>query len=425
MKKVWYSVCAVGLTLCATANAGAADGLDTGDTAWVLVSSALVMLMLPGLALFYGGLVRKKNVLSTMMHSFVALGIITVQWVAIGYSLAFGPDIGSFVGGLKHAFLAGISVEDLSGTIPAYVFIMFQGMFAIITPALISGALAERIKFSAYVVFIFLWATIVYDPICHWVWGDNGWLKNLGALDFAGGTVVHISSGVSALAAVIILGKRSGFPSGEMIPHNLTMALLGAGLLWFGWFGFNAGSALAAGTSAGLAFTVTHIASACGALGWLLAEKLHAGRPSALGAASGIVAGLVAITPAAGFVEPVWAMVIGLLAGMICYAAVVMKFKFGYDDSLDAFGVHGVGGTWGALATGLFATVGGTGLITGGNAGQFGVQLFSVVATAAYAFILTILLIKIIDAVIGFRVTEPEETVGIDQTIHGEAGYNF
>ena len=359
-----------------------------------------------------------------MMHSFIALGVISVQWIVIGYSLAFGPDIGSFIGSLKHVMLAGITYESMSGTIPTYVFIMFQGMFAIITPALISGAFAERIKFSTYIVFIVLWATLVYDPVCHWVWG-GGWLGGIGALDFAGGTVVHISSGVSALAAVLILGKRHGYPSGEMIPHNLTMTLLGAGLLWFGWFGFNAGSALAANASAGLAFTVTHIASACGALGWLIAEKLHSGRASALGAASGIVAGLVGITPAAGFVEPAWSMVIGFGAGVICYFGVIMKYKAGYDDSLDAFGVHGIGGTWGALATGLFATVGGAGLITGGDVKQFGMQVISVLATAAYAFIVTYIIIKILDALMGFRVEEHQEVSGLDQSIHGEAGYTL
>jgi Amt family ammonium transporter len=398
--------------------------INGADTAWMLVSTALVLLMLPGLALFYGGMVRKKNVLSSMMHSFAALAVIGVQWVVIGYTLAFGPDVGHFVGGLKHMFLNGIGPDSVSGTIPTYVFIMFQGMFAIITPALISGAIAERVKFSTYVVFIAVWATLVYDPLAHWVWGEGGWLLNMGALDFAGGTVVHISSGIAALAAITLLGKRKGYLEIGIFPHNLTLTLLGAGLLWFGWFGFNAGSALAANGSAALAFTNTQIAAAAGSLSWMLGEWFVQKKPSALGAASGILAGLVAITPAAGFVEPQWSLVIGLSAGLICYGAILFKAKAGYDDSLDAFGVHGVGGTFGALSTGLFATVGGTGLVAG-NLHQVWVQVISIVATAGYSFVMTLVILWVLDKIMGLRVTDDEENTGLDQTHHGEIGYHF
>jgi Amt family ammonium transporter len=401
----------------------AAEGPDTGDTAWMLVSSALVLLMLPGLALFYGGMVRSKNVLSTTMHTFAALAIIGVQWIAVGYSLAFGGE-GAFIGGLDHLFLSGIGPESLTGTIPTYVFVMFQGMFAIITPALISGAVAERMKFSTWCVFILLWATLVYDPICHWVWGEGGWLLKDGALDFAGGTVVHFSSGISALVLALVLGRRRGYPMERMTPHNLPMTLLGAGLLWFGWFGFNAGSALGSGSGAALAFTTTQTAAAAGALSWMLAEWLHAGKPSALGAASGVVAGLVVITPAAGFVTPGWALVMGLTAGFVCYGGVLLKHKLGYDDSLDAFGVHGVGGAWGAIATGLFATVGASGLIAG-NPLQLWTQLVGLLAAGAYAVIVTLLIIFALKAVMGLRVSEEDEVRGLDQTAHSETGYTF
>ncbi len=401
----------------------AADTLDTGDTAWMLVSSALVLVMLPGLALFYAGMVRSKNVLSTSMHTFACMAIIGVQWVAFGYSLAFGGP-GPLIGGLDKIFLAGITPESLSGTIPTYVFVMFQGMFAIITPALISGAVAERMKFSTYCVFIFLWSTLVYDPLCHWVWGEGGWLAADGALDFAGGTVVHLSSGISALIIAFFLGKRIGYPQERMTPHNLPMTLLGAGLLWFGWFGFNAGSALSSGGSAALAFTTTQTAAAAGALSWILIEWIHAGKPSALGAASGIVAGLVVITPAAGFVTPGWAMLMGLSAGLVCYAGVMMKHRFGYDDSLDAFGVHGLGGAWGAIATGIFASVGATGLI-GGNFHQLWVQFVSVVAVGGYAVIVTLLLLLILKKTMGLRVETDDERMGLDQTSHSETGYNY
>ncbi len=411
------------LSTASFAGAEEAAKLNPADTAWILISSALVMLMLPGLALFYGGMVRRKNVLSTLMHSFIPLGVITVQWVFVGYSLAFGGDVAHFVGNLDKAFLQGIEPSTLNGTIPDYLFSMFQLMFAIITVALISGGIAERVKFTAYVVFILAWSTLVYDPICHWVWG-GGWLGDLGALDFAGGTVVHISSGVAGLAAAIVLKKRRGFPGTLMIPHNLPFTLLGAGLLWFGWFGFNAGSALAADEIAVLAFTNTQVATGAGMLGWAFMEWLKAGKASALGAASGIVAGLVAITPAAGFVEPLWAMVIGFVAGIICFKAVVMKIKLGYDDSLDVFGIHAVGGAWGAIATGLFVTVGGTGLLQG-NIGQVGIQAVGVAAAAGYSFIVTWVLVTLIDKTIGFRVDDEAEEIGLDASEHGESGYNL
>jgi len=401
----------------------AADAIDTGDTAWLIVSSALVLLMLPGLALFYGGMVRSKNVLSTSMHTFAAMAIIGVQWVVVGYTIAFGGE-GAFFGSFANLMLNGITPDSVSGTIPTYVFVMFQGMFAIITAALISGAVAERMKFSTYCVFILLWSTLVYDPLAHWVWGDGGWLAGHGDLDFAGGTVVHLSSGISALVAAIMLGKRKGYPMERMFPHNLPMTLLGAGLLWFGWFGFNAGSALASDGSAALAFTTTQTAAAAGALSWMLAEWIKVGKPSALGAASGIVAGLVVITPAAGFVTPGSALIMGLMAGIVCYGGVLMKHRLGYDDSLDAFGVHGIGGAFGAVMTGVFATVGASGLIAG-NPGQVLVQLIGVVAAGAYAAVVTVILLVVLKAVMGLRVDKEDEVMGLDQTEHHESGYNF
>jgi Amt family ammonium transporter len=401
----------------------AADGLDSGDTAWMLVSSALVLLMLPGLALFYGGMVRAKNVLSTTMHTFAAMAIMGVQWIVCGYSLAFGGE-GAFIGSLDHLFLAGITPESLNGTIPTYVFVMFQGMFAMITPALISGAIAERMKFSSYCIFILLWGTLVYVPIAHWVWGAGGWLLKDGALDFAGGTVVHFSSGITALVLAIVLGKRKGWPQERMSPHNLPMTLLGAGLLWFGWFGFNAGSALSAGSSAALAFTTTQTAAAAGALSWIIAEWLHAGKPSALGAASGVVAGLVVITPAAGFVTPGWALLMGFSAGFVCYGGVLLKHKLRYDDSLDAFGIHGLGGAWGAIATGIFATVGATGLLAG-NFHQLWVQVYGLLAAGAYAVVVTLVIIYGLKFTLGLRVSEEDERKGLDQVAHSESGYNF
>ncbi len=408
--------------------ASEAGAIDTGDTTWVLVSSALVLLMTPGLALFYGGMVRSKNILSTLMHSFIAMGVMTVQWAVLGYSLSFGEG-NWFIGDFSHFLLSGVeNVAQEGSTIPHSVFMLFQGMFAIITPALISGAIAERMKFGTYVVFIIAWGTLVYDPICHWVWASNGWLFNMEALDFAGGTVVHISSGVSALALATLLGRRIGYPHVAMKPHNLGMTLLGAGLLWFGWFGFNAGSALAANATAANAFVVTHLCAATGAVTWCVLEAWHRGKASALGFASGAVAGLVGITPACGFVGVQGALAIGLTVSPICYGALILKSRLGYDDSLDAFGVHGVGGTWGALATGLFATaaVGGTsGLIEGGNVHQLWVQFVSVVATFAYAFVVTIALAKVLDATMGLRVAEEEERTGLDLVAHGETGYDL
>jgi len=406
--------------------------IDTGDTTWMLVSTALVMLMTPGLALFYGGMVRQKNVLGTIMQSFVALGVVTVQWVLIGYSLSFGPDIKGVIGSLQWAGLQGVGLTpnpDYAATIPHQAFMMFQMMFAIITPALISGAFAERFKFSTYLVFVLLWSTLVYAPLAHWVWGVGGWLRSLGALDFAGGLVVHISSGVSALAAAIIIGKRKGHGHEHMPPHNLTMTLLGATLLWFGWFGFNGGSALASGALATSAFLMTHISAATATLSWLFIEWKHRGKPTLLGAASGAVAGLVAITPASGFVGPLAALAIGLGAGAVCYFGVNIKNFFGYDDSLDAVGVHGIGGTFGALATGLFASkainaAGADGAFFG-NPSLFLVQLLSVAVAIVYAFSITWIILKVLDWTMGLRVPVEEEVEGLDLSQHGESGYIF
>ena len=391
------------------------------DTAWVLISSALVLFMLPGLALFYGGMVRRKNVLSSMMHSFVAMGVIAIEWVIIGYSLAFGTG-NWFIGGFEHVFLRGIDLYSTSGTIPTYAFIVFQGMFAIITPALISGAIVGRIKFKSYIAFVALWGLIVYAPVCHWVWG-GGFLTGE-ALDFAGGTVVHITSGISALALLVFLGKRKGYGLDAIKPHNVTFTLLGVGLLWFGWFGFNAGSALAADEVAGLAFITTFIAPAAAGLSWMAAEWTHSGKPTALGFATGILAGLVAITPGAGFVTPMAALLIGLIAGIVCYWAVMLKGKLGYDDSLDVFGVHGAGGITGALLTGVFASVGATGLLLG-NSHQLLLQLEGVVITIIYASVCTILIGFVLDRTMGLKVTESEENIGLDKTCHGETAYNI
>ncbi len=391
------------------------------DTAWVLISSALVLFMLPGLALFYGGMVRRKNVLSSMMHSFVAIGVIAIEWVIIGYSLAFGTG-NWFIGGFEHIFLRGIDLYSTSGTIPTYTFIVFQGMFAIITPALISGAIVGRIKFKSYIAFIALWGLIVYAPVCHWVWG-GGFLTGE-ALDFAGGTVVHITSGISALALLVFLGKRKGYGLDAIKPHNVTFTLLGVGLLWFGWFGFNAGSALAADEVAGLAFITTFIAPAAAGLAWMVAEWIHSGKPTALGFATGILAGLVGITPAAGFVTPMAALLIGLIAGIVCYWAVMLKGKLGYDDSLDVFGVHGAGGITGAVLTGVFASVGATGLLLG-NSTQLLLQIEGVLITIVYASVCTILIGFVLDKTIGLKVTESEENIGLDKTCHGETAYNI
>ncbi len=391
------------------------------DTAWVLISSALVLFMLPGLALFYGGMVRRKNVLSSMMHSFVAMGIIAIEWVIIGYSLAFGSG-NWFLGGFEYVFLQGIDLNSTSGTIPTYTFIVFQGMFAIITPALISGAIVGRIKFKSYIAFIALWSLIVYAPVCHWVWG-GGFLTGE-ALDFAGGTVVHITSGISALTLLVFIGKRKGYGLDAIKPHNVTFTLLGAGLLWFGWFGFNAGSALAADEVAGLAFMTTFIAPAAAGLSWMTAEWTQSGKPTALGFATGILAGLVAITPAAGFVTPMAALLIGLIAGIVCYWAVMLKGKLGYDDSLDVFGIHGAGGITGAFLTGVFASVGATGLLLG-NSHQLSLQLEGVVITIIYASVCTILIGFMLEKTMGLKVTESEENIGLDKTCHGETAYNI
>ncbi|MEN6440418.1 MAG: ammonium transporter [Syntrophobacter sp.] len=403
-------------------DAAPAATLNSGDTAWVLASTALVMIMTPGLAFFYAGMVRKKNVLSSCMHSFVALAVIGVQWMVYGYTLSFGTG-NSFIGDLSQFLLMGMTPDTLNGTIPAYVYMWFQGMFAIITPALISGAIAERMKFSAYVLFILLWATFVYDPTAHWVWG-GGWLQTMGALDFAGGTVVHLSSGVSALAMALVLGKRLGFPGEAFIPHNMTMTLLGAALLWFGWFGFNSGSALAANGIGGLAFCTTMTATAGAATSWMMMEWVFHKRPSALGLASGLLAGLVVITPAAGYVTPAWSLIMGLAGGVVCYYGVRIKMKLGFDDALDVVGVHGVGGAFGAICTGIFASIGGTGLLYGGGA-QFMKQVIGVGATGVYAFIVTYIIAIILDKTIGLRMDEETETTGCDRELHGEVGYTF
>jgi len=406
--------------------------MNAGDTVFVMISAALVMLMTPGLALFYGGMVRSKNVLGTVMQSFIILGVITLEWVLWGYSMAFGPDHGSIIGGLEWFGLNGVGMDpspDYGSTIPHLAFMIFQGMFAIITPALITGAFAERMKFSAFLLFVIIWATLVYNPLAHWVWGVGGWMGKLGALDFAGGTVVHISSGLSALAAAMMVGRRLGYGSTAYIPHNLPMTITGAALLWFGWFGFNAGSALAANGLAANAFVVTHVASALGALSWISVEWLHRGKPTTLGAASAAVAGLVAITPASGFVGPVSAILIGAFAGIFCYGGVLLKSRLGYDDSLDVVGIHGIGGTWGALATGLFASTainpdGADGLFFG-NPGQLWIQFVSVIVTMAFAFVMTLVILKVIDLAVGLRISPEEEERGLDITLHDEAAYSL
>ena len=406
--------------------------VDSGDTAWLLISTALVMLMTPGLALFYGGMVRSKNVLGTIMQSFIALGVITIQWAFYGYSLAFGPDIGHVIGSLKWVGLRGVGLDpypDYAATVPHQAFMIFQMMFAVITPALITGAFAERFKFKTYLVFLILWATFVYDPLAHWVWGVGGWIRNLGALDFAGGLVVHISSGIAALAAALVVGKRKGYGDEPMPPHNLTITLLGAGILWFGWFGFNGGSAVVSGSLATSAFVVTQFSAASAALSWMIAEWACRGNPTVLGAASGAVAGLATITPASGFVGPIPAIIIGFVAGALCYYAINLKSKFGYDDSLDVVGVHGVGSTWGILATGLFASkainsAGNDGLFFG-NPSLIGVQALSAVSVWVYSFVVTLIILKVLDWTMGLRVSEEHEVNGLDLSQHGEAGYSF
>jgi len=404
--------------------------INSGDTAWVLVSSALVLLMTPGLAFFYGGMVRRKNMLSILMQCFIVMCVLSVQWVLYGYSLSFAPAKG-FWGGFGWLGLNGVGLEpyaDYAGTIPHQAFMIFQAMFAIITPALIIGAFAERMKFSAFLLFTILWATFVYDPLCHWVWGMGGWLRNMGALDFAGGTVVHINAGIAALVTALVIGKRKNLDHNAPAPHNLPFVVLGTGLLWFGWFGFNAGSALGANGLAVNAFVVTNTAAAAAGLSWAVIEWVKNGKPTMFGVASGAVAGLVAITPAAGYVSVVPAIVIGLLVSVFCFIAVtVIKPKLGYDDSLDAFGVHCVGGIWGALATGLFASkavnpAGADGLFFG-NPKQLLIQLITVLVTIGYTLVVTFVIYKVVDLLIGVRVGEKEEMMGLDLTQHRERAY--
>ena len=416
----------------------ASDGaeIDTGATAWMLTSTSLVLLMVPGLAMFYGGLVRTKNVLGTMMHSFAAMGIMTVIWVICGYAMCFGPNIlgGWFGWNSDLVFLRGIDTKIMDAGIPEYVFSMFQGKFAIITPALIAGAFAERVNFKAYCIFIAAWGLLVYNPLCHWVWAEDGFLFNLGAngaIDFAGGTVVHISAGISGLVAAVYLGSRRGFPKTNMPPSNLVMTMIGGGLLWVGWFGFNAGSSISSGLSTAQALTATQVAAAAGALTWIIVEGWHQGKATALGFVSGILAGLVAVTPAAGVVQPMGAMVLGILASIVCYMAITLKNKLGYDDSLDAFGVHGVGGIIGAIFLTFFirqswmddaaAAVGGSWSVWD----QLGIQVIAVVIALLYAGILTLILLFIINKTLGLRSTPEKEMQGLDSSYHGEHGYGM
>jgi len=392
-----------------------------GDTAWLLISAALVMLMTPGLALFYGGMVQGKNVLSTFMHRFVALGLVTLQFAIVGYTPSFGTSWHGVIGGLDFLGLDGITETSARGTVPHYAFFAYQCMFAVIAPALISGAYAERLKFSAYCVFTLLWTTLVYDPIAHWSWATGGWLAKLGAIDYAGGTVVHLSTGISALVFALVLGKRKGYPTVRHPPHNLTMTVLGAGILWFGWFGFNAGGAGANGTAA-LAMVNTHLAAAAGAISWAVVEGARIKKLTILGVASGLVAGLVAITPAAGYVSPMIAIVIGAVAGIVCYGAVLVKTKLGYDDALDAFGVHGVGGATGALLTGVLARA----TLNGGNGGGLsllGKQAIALGAAAAWAAVVTWVLLALLDRTVGLRVDQETEHDGLDGALHGESAY--
>lgn len=438
MKKrvIWAGCLMPLLWLASTGIAWAADTtpkIDSGDTAFVLLCAALVLLMTPGLAFFYGGMVRRKNVLSTIMHSFIIICMVSVQWVLFGYSLAFGPDKLHLIGSLAWLGLNGIGFTpnpSYAGTIPQFAYVAFQLMFAIITAALISGSFAERFRFPAFLIFTLLWTTVVYDPMAHWVWGAGGWLNHMGILDFAGGTVVHITSGVSGLVTALVLGKRLGYKKDPILPHNVPFIVLGAGLLWFGWFGFNAGSALAANGLAASAFMVTNTAAAAAALSWVATEWILSGKPTLFGAASGCIAGLVAITPASGFVTPMSSLIIGLVAGIICYFAVsVMKARLGYDDALDTFGVHGIGGTWGALATGLFATTavnaaGHNGLFYG-NPGQLWVQLVGVVTSWVFAAVMTFIILKVISLFTSLRASAVEEQAGLDLPMHGERAYDW
>lgn len=434
-KKVFFTLIAF---LAATTILQAADGngIDSGSTAWMLTSTALVLLMIPGLAMFYGGLVRSKNVMGTIMHSFAAMGIMSVLWVAVSYSMCFGPNtLGGWFGwNPDYVFLKGIDESIMEGGVPEYVFSMFQGKFAIITPALIAGAFAERVSFKAYVIFIALWGLLVYNPLCHWVWAEDGFLYNLGAngaIDFAGGTVVHISAGISGLVAAIYLGARRGYPYQVIRPNNLVITMLGAGLLWVGWFGFNAGSSITSGLSTAQALTATQAAAASGALAWMLVEGIHQGKATALGFASGILAGLVAVTPAAGVVQPLGAILLGALASLVCYYGILLKNRLGYDDSLDAFGIHGLGGIIGAIFLTFFirpswmeeaaAAAGGSWTIWQ----QLGVQSLAVLIAIVYAGVLSLIIIFIVDKIFKFRSSESEEMQGLDRSYHGERGYGM
>jgi len=403
--------------------------VDTGTTAWMLTSTTLVLLMIPGLAMFYGGLVRTKNVIGTMMHSFAAMAVIGVLWMVVGYATSFGPGIlGGFMGWKKEYFLLqGIDESILSQGIPEYVYAMFQGKFAIITPALIAGAFAERVRFRTYILFIALWSLLVYNPVCHWVWASDGFLAHLGALDFAGGTVIHITSGVSGLVVALLLGSRRGYPKTAMHPNNLVMTLMGAGLLWVGWFGFNAGSAVSSGLDTARALTLTQVAAASGACGWMLIEGIHHGKATSLGFASGVLAGLVVITPAAGFVTPVGALLLGFVASGVCYSAIQLKNRLGYDDTLDVFGIHGVAGIFGAIGLVLFLR---PGFVNAQSAGwsslhQLGVQSLAVVIAFVYAAVVTLVIAFILQKTIGFRVKENEEMAGLDNSQHAEQGYGL
>ncbi len=400
--------------------------MNAVDTGFILICAALVMFMTPGLALFYGGMVRSKNILGTIMHSFILIGLVSVIWAVVGYSLSFGTDIGGLIGGLDYAFLRGVGMDNVGSpadNLPHLAFMIFQCMFAVITPALITGAFAERIRFAPFLVFSGLWIIFVYSPMCHWVWG-GGWMGEMGALDFAGGAVVHMSSAAAALAGCLVLGKRVGHGKQAFIPHNIPMTVLGASILWFGWFGFNAGSALAADGLAANAFVTTHLAASAAALSWIFVEWLHRGKPTTLGAASGAVAGLVAITPAAGFVTAMPALIIGFVAGGICYGGILLKSRLRYDDSLDVVAIHGLGGTWGALATGLFATIGAQGLFAG-NPEQLWIQFISVIGTWGFCFIASYILFKAVDATMGLRIDQEREIKGLDLSEHNESGYQF
>jgi ammonium transporter, Amt family len=417
------AVAAAGLVGSTSGALAQEDVLDTGDTAWMLTSTALVLMMtIPGLAMFYAGMVRKKNTLAMSMQVFATCCVATLTWMVIGYSVAFGGE-GPFIGGFSKLFLAGMTVDSLSGTIPESVFMMFQMTFAIITPALITGAFADRMKFSAMLWFMALWGIVVYAPIAHWVWGSGGWVGGLGALDFAGGTVVHINCGIAGLVCALVLGPRLGYGQENMAPHNLQLSVIGASLLWVGWFGFNAGSAVAANGTAGMAMTVTQIATAAAALAWMFVEWSKDGKPSVLGIISGAVAGLVAITPASGFVAPMGGLIIGAVAGVVCFwTATSLKHILGYDDALDAFGIHGVGGIVGALLTGVFAAeaIGGTPGVLEGNPGQFLIQVYGVLATVVWCGIASFVLLKVIDVTIGLRVSQEIERDSLDLQLHGE-----